>query len=76
MRELGELVAVPGERGICRDPDDDPVIETAAVGRADVLVSGDADLLDDPAVAALLTHAGVQLLMVAELVSVLESQGS
>lgn len=31
---------------VCRDPDDDMVLATALAGRADVIVSGDADLLD------------------------------
>jgi uncharacterized protein len=30
---------------VCRDPDDDKVIETAIAGRADCLLTGDADLL-------------------------------
>ena len=32
--------------GICRDPDDEPYLQTALAGRADYLVSGDGDLLD------------------------------
>ena len=30
----------------CRDPDDDKLIETAVMGAADCLVTGDRDLLD------------------------------
>jgi len=44
---LSELVELPEEiPPICRDPDDDRVIACAVVGRADVIVSGDKDLLD------------------------------
>ncbi len=44
---LSELVELPEEiPPICRDPDDDRVIACAVVGRADVIVSGDRDLLD------------------------------
>jgi putative PIN family toxin of toxin-antitoxin system len=32
-------------QGVCRDHDDDPVIECAALADADVIVSGDKDLL-------------------------------
>lgn len=43
------LAAVTVElRGIvrvCRDPDDDKVLETAVLGRADCIVTGDEDLL-------------------------------
>jgi putative PIN family toxin of toxin-antitoxin system len=44
---LSEVVEWP-ERvpHICRDPDDDWVIACAVVGRADLIVSGDRDLLD------------------------------
>ena len=31
---------------ICRDPDDEPYLQTALAGRADYVVSGDGDLLD------------------------------
>lgn len=34
----------------CRDPDDDVMVHTALVGRARWLISGDADLLEMPAI--------------------------
>jgi len=40
-----ELVEPHSEVRRCRDPDDDKLLETAVDGRADRLVSGDADLL-------------------------------
>ena len=43
---LSELVDLPEMvPRICRDPDDDRVIACAVVGKADVIVSGDDDLL-------------------------------
>ena len=45
--EIGE----PGR--YCRDRSDDMFIETALVARAGILVSGDQDLLDAPAIAGL-----------------------
>jgi putative PIN family toxin of toxin-antitoxin system len=43
---VSEVVELPGEiPPISRDPDDDRVIACAVVGRADVIVSGDKDLL-------------------------------
>jgi putative PIN family toxin of toxin-antitoxin system len=43
---LSELVELPDEiPAMSRDPDDDRVIACAVIGRADVIVSGDQDLL-------------------------------
>jgi putative PIN family toxin of toxin-antitoxin system len=41
----GELVEIGERVRVCRDPDDDFLIETALAGRADFLVSGDKALL-------------------------------
>jgi putative PIN family toxin of toxin-antitoxin system len=41
----GEMATISETVRICRDPDDDFLLETAIAGRADYLVSGDADLL-------------------------------
>ena len=44
---LSEIVDLPEEvPRICRDPDDDWVIACAVAGEADVIVSGNRDLLD------------------------------
>lgn len=40
-----DIVRITGEVCRCRDPRDDLVLETAIVGKADVLVTGDGDLL-------------------------------
>ena len=41
-----EWVSITGSRLGCRDPDDDRILETALMGEADCLVTGDRDLLD------------------------------
>ena len=41
----GDLVTCEERIRICRDPDDDFLLETAVSGNADYLVSGDEDLL-------------------------------
>jgi putative PIN family toxin of toxin-antitoxin system len=48
LEQIAEPVSLSGfaPPGICRDPHDEPYIQTALAGRADYLVSGDADLLD------------------------------
>ncbi len=39
------MVESPGLLKVCRDPDDDMLLETAILGRADCQVTGDQDLL-------------------------------
>jgi len=41
-----EWVSITGARLGCRDPDDDKMLETAIMGEADYLVTGDRALLD------------------------------
>lgn len=46
MRQLSEfVVALPLPAPVCRDPDDDHVLACATAGNADLIVSGDKDLL-------------------------------
>ena len=42
---VAEIVPVSGTLHVCRDPDDDKILETAIEGKADCLVTGDKDLL-------------------------------
>src|SRR5215210_5923124 len=58
LREMAEVVAVTGEVKLCRDPDDDVVIETALKGNAHVLVSRDEDLTRAPEVTGVLADYG------------------
>lgn len=64
LRERAELVPVRGALRLCRDPDDDLVIETAVGGRADALVSRDDDLKGDADLVAALRALGVEVLTV------------
>ena len=67
---LGEVVDLPETiPRICRDPDDDRLIACAVVGEADVIVSGDDDLL------ALERVGGIPILTAAQFLAMLE-QGS
>lgn len=47
IQTLAEVIApTPLPEPVCRDPDDDAVLALAVAARADVIISGDADLLD------------------------------
>jgi uncharacterized protein len=45
LMSAAELVPINERISVCRDPTDDKFLELAVNGRADVVVSGDADLL-------------------------------
>jgi putative PIN family toxin of toxin-antitoxin system len=55
-----------------RDPDDAPVVAAAVAGRAEAIVTGDADLIDDAVLREWLTERGVRLLSPRELLDVLD----
>ena len=47
MRQLAEVIVPPPlPQPVCRDPDDDHVLACALAAQAELIVSGDADLLD------------------------------
>lgn len=47
VRQLAEVIVPPPlPQPVCRDPDDDHVLACALAAQADLIVSGDADLLD------------------------------
>ena len=52
-----------------RDPDDAPVVGAALAGSADVIVTGDRDLLDDETLVAWLAERGVAVLTPAEVLA-------
>lgn len=43
---VSERVSIAGAKLGCRDPDDDKILETALMGEADCLITGDRDLLE------------------------------
>ncbi len=76
LRERGEIVPASGSLRICRDPDDDLVLETALLGEADAVVSRDADLTRDPELIATLRERGVRVLTVQHFLETLQAQGT
>jgi putative PIN family toxin of toxin-antitoxin system len=56
VRELAEVIDPPPLLvPVCRDPDDDAVLALAVAAQADLIISGDADLL------ALGSHAEIPI---------------
>ena len=46
LEAVSEWVSITGAKLGCRDPEDDKILETALMGEADCLVTGDRDLLE------------------------------
>jgi putative PIN family toxin of toxin-antitoxin system len=68
LRRLAELVdAPPLPAPVSRDPDDDAVLALAVAAQADLIISGDADLL------ALAGHAGIPIVDAAAAIAQLDT---
>ncbi len=72
LSSRAEAVPVVGDLRLCRDPDDDVVIETAIRGGADMLVSRDDDLRDAPEVAEALAVVGIEVVSVRQFLLLLD----
>ena len=46
LEAVSEWVSIAGAKLGCRDPDDDKLLETALMGEANCLITGDQDLLE------------------------------
>jgi putative PIN family toxin of toxin-antitoxin system len=68
FRELAFVVELtPLEKAVCRDPDDDLVLATAVAADANLIVTGDDDLL------VLGTYAGIAIVSPRRLLELLDS---
>lgn len=63
-----------GNLRLCRDPDDDIVLETAIVGGAQYFVSRDDDIKRDQALIERLREQGVEVLSVAQFLNLLAAR--
>jgi putative PIN family toxin of toxin-antitoxin system len=63
------------EINLCRDETDSFLLETAILGEAEFLVSGDKDLVDDEKLKAEMLKHGVKVVGVTEFVGVLRERG-
>lgn len=77
LRAEATVIAPTVSISLCRDPKDDVLLQTAAAGRADYLVSADQDLTDDPYLKATMkTEYGVHIVTAAEFLAALEEQNT
>ena len=71
IEERSEHVLLSGDVNICRDKNDDIVIETAVKGSAEYLVSRDDDIKFDKKVSAFLSQYGVAVISIAKFLTLI-----
>jgi putative PIN family toxin of toxin-antitoxin system len=69
IEERSEHVLLSGDINICRDKDDNVVIETAIMGQADFLVTRDDDIKFDKAVSSFLKKYGISVISIAKFIT-------
>jgi len=70
IEERAEYVLVSGDVNICRDKDDDLILETAVKSRVKYLVTRDDDIKADPKVEKFLSQFDIMILSVSKFLKV------
>ena len=71
VASVTRLVDIPGALALCRDPEDNVLLETAMVGGAAYIVSRDEDITRDPQLTAELCRLGIEPLTVRQFLALL-----
>jgi len=71
VASVTRLVDIPGSLALCRDPEDDVLLETAMMGGATCIVSRDEDITRDPELRAELCQLGREPLTVRQFLALL-----
>lgn len=72
LEEKAEDVSVSGIVAVCRDKDDDLVIETAIKGKAEYLVTRDDDIKFDRKVSSFLSQHGVKVISLSKFSAIIK----
>jgi putative PIN family toxin of toxin-antitoxin system len=73
LYKRGIWVELSGALSLCRDPNDDYLIEMALLGRSSYLVSEDKDLVNDANISLFLSQRHIQLVRLNEFLAVLQN---
>jgi len=72
IADIARIVPTSGTLRLCRDPEDDMILETAFVGQATHVVSRDEDLTRDLDLAQKLEEHGIKVMTVSQFLATLE----
>ncbi len=62
IKDKAEHVSLKNNIAVCRDPDDNIIIETAIRGKANYLLTGDKDISDDKKISSLLLQYDIMVI--------------
>lgn len=71
IKDKAERVTLTDNIKLCRDPDDNVIIETAIRGKAKYLVTGDKDITEDKKVMSFLSRHGVTVISLSKFLSLI-----
>ncbi len=71
IKDKAARVTLKGNIELCRDPDDNIIIETAVRGKAKYLVTGDKDIADDKKVSSFLSQHGVTVISLSKFLTLI-----
>ena len=72
LKEKAERITIKGTTDVCRDPDDNIIIETAVRGKAKYLITGDKDIIDDKKVFSYLARHSVSVVSLSKFLSLIK----
>jgi len=71
LMERANCIPLKGDIELCRDPDDNMIIETAIRGKAKYLITGDKDIKDDKHILKLLSQYGISVISISKFLDVI-----
>jgi putative PIN family toxin of toxin-antitoxin system len=73
IKDEAERVTLKGNIELCRDPDDDMILETAIRGKAKYLITGDKDITEDKRISLLLSQHGTTVISLSKFFNLISS---
>ena len=64
IKDKAEHVTLKNNIAVCRDPDDNIIIETAILGKAKYILTGDKDISEDKKISLFLSQHGVSVISI------------
>lgn len=72
IKDKAERVTLKGGIELCRDPDDNIIIETAIRGKSKYLITGDRDITDDKRILSFLLQHDVSIISISKFLNLIK----